>query len=236
MSRDALVVGINSYSCDRLSNLKAPAEDAEKIAQLLHEYGDFQVTRLPSIKDKQNNKPVVGKTTKVTLTQLKEAIVQLFKPEGKSIPDTALLFFSGHGLQENLGVSQGFLATSDVDPESGKWGLSLDWLRKVLQSSPVRQQIVILDCCYSGELLNFGAWFYTALMELRGQRTVSIQGTQKAMVRELLNLLHTTSHFILLAEFARQFINTPFINVRQISSNGLYRISNVLIWKDKMVC
>ena len=29
------------------------------------------------------------------------------------------------------------------------------WLRELLQKSPVPQQIVWLDCCYSGELLNF---------------------------------------------------------------------------------
>lgn len=32
MSRDALVVGINTYSYERLSNLTAPAQDAEAIA------------------------------------------------------------------------------------------------------------------------------------------------------------------------------------------------------------
>ena len=32
MSKDALVVGINIYQDDNLRNLKAPAEDAEAIA------------------------------------------------------------------------------------------------------------------------------------------------------------------------------------------------------------
>ena len=49
----------------------------------------------------------------------------------------------------------GFLATSDVNPDLGNWGIRLKWLRELLQESPVRQQIIILDCCYSGELLNF---------------------------------------------------------------------------------
>ncbi|MBE8988196.1 caspase family protein [Nostoc sp. LEGE 12450] len=152
MSRDALVVGINTY--DRLKCLNAPAADAEAIAQILQQYGEFQVTRLPAVKDKENQTIRIGKQTKVSLTQLERAIVQLFKPDGKP-PDTALLYFSGHGLRKNIGIQEGFLATSEVNPDAGNWGLSLQWLRRLLQESEVRQQIVILDCCYSGEVLNF---------------------------------------------------------------------------------
>jgi uncharacterized protein YjbI with pentapeptide repeats len=153
MSRDALVVGINTYSYERLSNLTAPAQDAEAVAKLLEDYGEFNVKRLPAVKDKQNNTIRVGQKTQVTLTQLEDAIVQLFKPEGRNIPDTALLYFSGHGLRKNQGIQEGFLATSDTNPPI--WGLSLQWLRRLLQESEVRQQIIWLDCCYSGELLNF---------------------------------------------------------------------------------
>lgn len=39
MNRDALVIGINRYAY--LDNLKTPANDAEKIAQLLEKYGGF---------------------------------------------------------------------------------------------------------------------------------------------------------------------------------------------------
>ncbi|MEH1863110.1 MAG: pentapeptide repeat-containing protein [Nostoc sp.] len=152
MSRDALVVGINTY--DRLKSLNAPAADGEAIAQILQQYGEFRLTRLPAVKDKENETIRIGKQTKVSLTQLEKAIVQLFKPEGKP-PDTALLYFSGHGLRKNLGIQEGFLATSEVNPDTGNWGLSLQWLRRLLQESEVRQQIVILDCCYSGEVLNF---------------------------------------------------------------------------------
>ncbi len=152
MSRDALVVGINTY--DRLKSLNAPAADGEAIAQILQQYGEFRVTRLPAVKDKENERIRIGKQTKVSLTQLERAIVQLFKPDGKP-PDTALLYFSGHGLRKNLGIQEGFLATSEVNPDASNWGLSLQWLRRLLQESEVRQQIVILDCCYSGEVLNF---------------------------------------------------------------------------------
>jgi hypothetical protein len=71
------------------------------------------------------------------------------------LPDTALLFFSGHGLRKDRGIQEGYLGTSDVNPSIGNWGLSLQWLRRLLQESAVRQQVIWLDCCYSGEILNF---------------------------------------------------------------------------------
>jgi hypothetical protein len=150
MSRDALVVGINTYT--HLPPLTAAATDAEAIAQLLMQKGEFNAGRLPEIA--QGGVVQVGQRTPVTMSQLEEAIVRLFKPEGQQIPDTALFYFSGHGLRKTRGISEGYLATSDVDPESGKWGVSLQWLRRVLEESPIRQQIIWLDCCHAGELLN----------------------------------------------------------------------------------
>lgn len=150
MSRVALVVGINTYDDQRMSNLITPAEGADAIAQLLTDYGDFNVQRLPPRQE------VIGSTSphRVSLTQLETALVQLFKPDGNSIPDTALLYFSGQGLCKDRGIQTSFLATSDVNPNRGNWGLSLQWLRQLLQKSPVRQQIIWLDCYCSGEWLN----------------------------------------------------------------------------------
>ncbi|MEW6497667.1 MAG: caspase family protein, partial [Cyanobacteriota bacterium] len=158
MLRDALVVGINTYRCEGLQNLRSPADDAEAIAQKLQEYGEFRIWRLPEFLDPfEDNARRVAHNQEVTLEQLEEALVQLFKPEGQHFPDTALFFFSGHGLRKARGIQEGYLATSDVNPEQGNWGLSLQWLRRLLQESPVRQQVVWIDCCYSGELFNFAA-------------------------------------------------------------------------------
>ncbi len=156
MFRDALVVGINTYRGEGLQNLRSPASDAEAIAQKLQSCGEFRIWRLPEFLDPfEENARRVAHNQEVTLAQLEEALVQLFKPEGQHFPDTALFFFSGHGLRKQRGIQEGYLATSDANPEQGNWGLSLQWLRRLLQESPVRQQIVWIDCCYSGELFNF---------------------------------------------------------------------------------
>ncbi|NER51540.1 MAG: caspase family protein, partial [Symploca sp. SIO1A3] len=155
MIRDALVVGINTYQYSDLRNLQAPAEDAEAIAQRLEQDGEFRVWRLPEAIHRETHQPFVGKKRGVKLSQLKQALVKLFLPEGNSIPDTGLFYFSGHGLRKTLGIPEGFLATSDVNPDVEFNGLSLKWLRELLRKSPIKQQIVWLDCCHSGELLNF---------------------------------------------------------------------------------
>jgi energy-coupling factor transporter ATP-binding protein EcfA2 len=151
MSRDALVVGINTYQF--LPGLNAPAQDAEAIAQRLQADGDFRVTRLPEVI--QAGQPRIGVRTGATLAELETALVKLFKPKGNNVPHTALFYFSGHGLQKEAGIQEGYLATSDANPTAGFYGLSLFWLRRLLQESPVRQRIILLDCCHSGELLNF---------------------------------------------------------------------------------
>lgn len=151
MLRDALVVGISSYQY--LPGLSAPAHDAEAIAHQLETTGDFRVTRMPEIV--QAEKLRVGVKTPVTLAALEAALVKLFKPKGSNVPHTALFYFSGHGLQKEAGICEGYLATSDANSAGHFYGLSLFWLRRLLQESPVRQRIVLLDCCHSGEMLNY---------------------------------------------------------------------------------
>ncbi|MFM7424146.1 MAG: caspase family protein, partial [Elainella sp.] len=73
-------------------------------------------------------------------------------------PETALFYFSGHGIPDREGFDKGYLATSDTDPNNPQSAISLRWLQWLLSESPVKQQIVWLDCCHSGSLLvNVGA-------------------------------------------------------------------------------
>lgn len=150
MSRDALIVGINTYQY--LAELQAPAHDAESIALCLESFGECRVTRLPEAIIQQ--KPAVSQRSVVTTADLEAALIKLFKPAGKTIPQTAIFYYSGHGLQRQAGIQEGYLATSDANPAAGHYGLSLHWLRRLLQESPVQQRVILLDCCNSGEFFN----------------------------------------------------------------------------------
>ena len=157
MSRDALVVGPNTYQ--HLHSLKAPAQDAEAIAQQLEQDGDFHVTRLPEvIQQAEVKKTVVAQKTAVSQIQLKRALKRLFLPDSTQAPETALFYFSGHGIPDREGYDRGYLGTSDINPDNPTTGISLRWLQWLLSESPVKQQIVWLDCCHSGSLIvNVGA-------------------------------------------------------------------------------
>ncbi|MEB3218551.1 MAG: caspase family protein [Nostocales cyanobacterium 94392] len=126
----ALVVGINNYEYRKLKNLHIPDVNAKNIDIRIRK--QFQVERIQ----------------KASRKQLKEEIVKLFKPEGQH-PEIALLYFSGYVLTRNQGISEIYLATSDSNPsQEYELGVSLRWLKKILQESPVEQQIIILDCCH----------------------------------------------------------------------------------------
>ncbi|MGF2037348.1 MAG: caspase family protein [Nostoc sp. CmiVER01] len=161
MSRDALVVGINKYpflkdsATGNYKHLTTPATDAEAIAQLLETHGNFRVKRFPA--SNIDGKLQVEPDKLVKTEELEAAILDLFLPESGKPPETALLFFAGHGLRKQLrqSLTQGFLATSDASPSKNLWGLSLRELWDILQQSQVQQQVIWLDCCFSGELLNF---------------------------------------------------------------------------------
>lgn len=156
MKRQALVVGINRYPCfkdshsSKAAHLETAASDAEAVARILELYGNFEVKRLPGRSDISQ----IDQTGLIQAEELKQTITELFNPQNTN---TALLYFAGHGWRNEYenGETEGFLATSDLNPRRKKYGVSLKWLRELLQNSGVKEQIVWLDCGYSGELFNF---------------------------------------------------------------------------------
>ncbi|MEG3989482.1 caspase family protein [Microcoleus sp. S28C3] len=157
--RNALVVGINQYpfledaKTGQPKHLRTPASDAEAIAQLLEANNNFQVRRLPC--SAIDGKLQVDPDKLVEVDELLCEIEKLFLT--KDGRNTALLFFAGHGLPKPLGNSkQILLATSNANPIRKKWdGILLRDLWEIVGQSPVQEQIIWLDSCHSGELLEF---------------------------------------------------------------------------------
>jgi len=155
----AQVIGINYYpDYTTLKPLTATAEDAEKIAGQLKQYGyrPFRVQCLPGTLN-QKGESKIDHQEFVRMPELQEVIVNLFNPlPPNPTPETALFFFSGHGWCRTVaGQKEVFLATSDAYPEAEIYGIRLSWLGEQLQISRAKRVVVWLDCCYSGELLNF---------------------------------------------------------------------------------
>jgi uncharacterized caspase-like protein len=130
--RRALVVGIDNYS---MAPLTGCVNDAQAIAALLARHHDgapnFDV------------KLVTAPEQVVTRPVLKAQLDELFKRPG----DVALLFFSGHGTVNNLG---GYMVTQDAQKYDE--GVSMVDVLAHANKSPVREIVILLDCCHSGAL------------------------------------------------------------------------------------
>lgn len=131
--RRALVVGVDDYT---FAPLAGCVNDATAIAALLERHHDgspnFDV-RLES---------------SATRASLREQIGELFKDEA----DVALLYFSGHGTERDLG---GYLVTQDAT--SYDEGVSLFDVLTQANASKAREVVILVDCCYSGALGNIPA-------------------------------------------------------------------------------
>ncbi|PHM11743.1 nSTAND1 domain-containing NTPase [Nostoc sp. 'Peltigera malacea cyanobiont' DB3992] len=147
MARYALVIGIAEYLSPSLPRLSKTTNDAEAIAQLLEQYGDFQsVQRLPQ-----------GRNTKVTGAEMGEKLRTFLLEQAAN--NEALIYFSGHGFitSDNLRQQEGFLATYDCKVKvegnqivAQESGISLDSLNKLIRDSQLSSLVVLLDCCHSG--------------------------------------------------------------------------------------
>lgn len=127
MMRKALVVGINNYPTSPLSGC---TNDANAVAYLLSTNGDGEP-----------NFDVLLKTDVSTKGELKGLISSLFS--GKN--EVALLYFSGHGYTDKNGS---YIVTPDYS--ANDYGVSMDEILKIADSSAADNKVIILDCCFSG--------------------------------------------------------------------------------------
>ena len=133
--RRALIIGINDYEW---GPLKGCIPDANNMAAVLSKHYDDS----PNF----SCKVLTSDKTPVTRSRLMKSIDELFKREG----DLALLYFSGHGAENNLG---GYLVTQDA--RKYDQGISVnDVISLAIEARHIRQVFIILDCCHSGHLGN----------------------------------------------------------------------------------
>src|SRR4051812_21234373 len=131
--RRALLVGINHYESAPLSGC---IDDARRMERLLRRHDDggvnFDTHLLTSDREV------------VTRARLRESIENLFADPA----DVALLYFSGHGTENDLG---GYLVTSDAALYDE--GVSLaDVLALANRATHISEVAIIVDSCHSGWL------------------------------------------------------------------------------------
>jgi len=130
--RRALLVGINHYSWTPLQGCINDVNNMEKALSMHYDQApNFHCKKLMSSQKKR-----------VTRHKLMEHVKDLFSREA----DMALLYFSGHGMHNELG---GVLVTQDAVQHDEGVTVS-DIITLANKADNIRQIFIILDCCHSG--------------------------------------------------------------------------------------
>ena len=130
--RRALIVGINNYAG---APLLGCVNDARTIETVLATHGDGN----PNFHTMLMTAPF-GEVTKA---KLREAITKLFDTDC----DIALFYFSGHGFVRS---ADGCIVAMDF--QSYDEGIQMTEILGLANSSPVKNKVIVLDCCHSGHL------------------------------------------------------------------------------------
>jgi WD40 repeat protein len=131
--REALVIATTSYQDPELRQLRAPAHDAEDLAEVLADprVGGFAVTRVIDQDERQ-----IRRQIDVFLS-------------GRSVGDLVVVYLSCHGVLDRRGRLY-FAAADTLKTQLGSTGIPAAWLLDQLDECRSRRQILILDCCFSG--------------------------------------------------------------------------------------
>jgi hypothetical protein len=162
--RRALIVGINYYQ--HISPLFGCVNDADAVKSALEKHSDGSVNfgvKLVAATD-------AGSA--VTRSDLKDHVQELFADD----IDIALFYFAGHGYVEAIG---GYLCASDCS--RGDDGLSLGEVLALVNGSPAKNKVVVLDSCHSGVAGNPTG---QQVAELRQGTTILTASTAEQYARE----------------------------------------------------
>lgn len=161
--RRALCIGIDAYPFGELTGC---VSDAENLSAALQKHDDGS----PNFDVRELKAASGSPSTIVTRSILREAIGDLFKHPA----DVALLSFSGHGAENDLG---GYLVTQDARPfDPGVWMMEVI---DMANRSKADEVVILLDCCHSGHLGNIAVVDNTKAMLREGVSVLTAsRGTQ----------------------------------------------------------
>jgi uncharacterized caspase-like protein len=131
--RLALVIATSTYTDAGLRRLRAPAQDAADLAQVLSDpgIGGFTVTT------------VIDQPAQ----EIRVAVEDFL--DGRGTSDLLVVYLSCHGLLDARGRLY-FAATDTRKDRLGATGVGAAWVLDLLEHCRARRQILILDSCFSG--------------------------------------------------------------------------------------
>jgi hypothetical protein len=135
--RYALVIGNAEYLDEDLASLASPTLDAQRLAQALSDPQIGAFDDVETLMDADND-------------LIKTSIERFFSNRQKD--DLLLMYFSGHGLRNEAG--QLFLAARNIKRNLLRsTGVAANFIKEIMDSSFSQRQILILDCCFGGAMV-----------------------------------------------------------------------------------
>jgi uridine phosphorylase len=131
--RAALVIATTSYQDPELRQLRAPAHDAQDLAEVLADpgIGAFNVTSVIDADEWQARRAI-------------DAFLS-----GRGVGDLVVVYVSCHGVLDRRNRLY-FAAADTVKTQLSSTGIPSAWLLDQLEDCRARRQVLILDCCFSG--------------------------------------------------------------------------------------
>lgn len=133
-NRYAIVVGVSEYDDNNLSRLSFAAKDAKLIHQtLINRYACPPENVLLLVDE--------------TRVRVQQALPDWIKKADAS--SELVIVFLGHAYVDAM--NEPFLAAKDFDLASiAQTGISLSWLRQLMEDCPAGEKILMLDTCHAG--------------------------------------------------------------------------------------
>lgn len=133
----ALIVGIDQYAHESITDLDNPVKDAMDFSTILQNHYTFDVENLVLLKNPK-----------------RETIIEAFDHLAQQITerDQLLIFYAGHGIWDEQ-LNQGFWLPSDASLNSKAQWLSNSTIRDYIGGIKSKHTLLITDACFSGSIL-----------------------------------------------------------------------------------
>ena len=147
--RIAIIIGTGEYDDQGLADLQGPAQDAMRLTKFLQDQrlGKYEVKMFVNSSSQSVNK----------------AIEKFFSNTSRD--DTVLFYYSGHGVKDASGRL--YFSTTDTSRDMLRsTAVSASFVNEVMNESRSKNQIMLLDCCFSGS-------FARGLSDSRGRVVIT---------------------------------------------------------------
>ncbi len=135
----ALIIGINDYQDEKISDLKTPVADIKAIAEVLQKNYGFQI-------DPQKDLLINRRATRETIINSLRRLAASARPS-----DNVLIYFAGHGALDKL-YNDGWWLPADARADAPSTYIDNIEIQKAMKNMRAQHVLLISDSCYSGTL------------------------------------------------------------------------------------